>query len=119
MKKSISSSILLTCAAMGAAGALPVMAQQGVTTLEEIVVTARRREERLQDVPISMTIFNQGQIDDRNIVSAADLAIYTPSMSANTRFGGDFSTFAIRGFHQELRTTASVGVYFAEVVAPR
>ena len=119
MKRYLSRSILMACATAGSIWSSPLVAQEGVAVLEEIVVTARRREERLQDVPISMTIFNQAQIDDRNIVSAADLAIYTPSMSANTRFGTDFSTFAIRGFHQELRTTASVGVYFAEVVAPR
>ncbi|MCB1686902.1 MAG: TonB-dependent receptor [Halioglobus sp.] len=87
--------------------------------LEEVYVTARRKEERLQDVPISMTVFNQEQLDNANITNAGDLANYVPSLQVNTRFGGDTTTFAIRGFSQELRTTASVGVYFAEVVAPR
>ncbi len=120
MKKHLHCSILTASAAMASGFPSPVLAQEeSGLVLEEIVVTARRREELVQDVPISMTIFNQVQIDDRNILSAADLAIYTPSMVANTRFGGDFASFTIRGFHQELRTTASVGVYFAEVVAPR
>lgn len=88
-------------------------------TLEEVVVTARRREELLQDVPISMSVFSQQQLDDANIVNAGDLALYTPSLQSNNRFGGDSTTFAIRGFSQELRTTASVGVYFADVVALR
>lgn len=87
--------------------------------LEEVIVTARRREERLQDVPISITVFNQQRISDLNMVGTSDLATYTPSMTANTRFGPDNSTFTIRGFVQELRTTATVGVYFADVVAPR
>ena len=85
----------------------------------DIVVTARRVEERLQDVPISITVFNQDQLDDRNVSTAADLANYTPSLSANSRFGTDNTTFSIRGFFQELRTTASVAIYFADVVAPR
>jgi iron complex outermembrane receptor protein len=85
----------------------------------DIIVTARRVEERLQDVPISITVFNQAQIDNRNVTSGSDLATYTPSLSANTRFGTDNASFAIRGFTQEARTTASVGVYFADVVAPR
>lgn len=112
---------VVTVAGVIASGfSLPVKAQQpGANMLEEVVVTARRREEFLQDVPISMTIFSQDEIDNRNILSAADLSVYTPSMSTNTRFGTDFATFSIRGFSQELRTTASVGVYFAEVVAPR
>ena len=85
----------------------------------DIIVTARRFEERLQDVPISVTVFNQQQLADRNIVAASDLAQYTPSLSANTRYGPDKASFAIRGFTQEASTSPSVGVYFAEVVAPR
>ncbi|TGD73417.1 TonB-dependent receptor [Mangrovimicrobium sediminis] len=88
-------------------------------TLEEVIVTARRREEFIQDVPVSLTVFNQKQLDAANITNPGELATYTPNLSANARFGGDNTTFAIRGFSQELRTTASVGVYFAEVVALR
>ncbi len=120
MKKSISHSVAVATALLAGLPAGVTLAQErAATVLEEIVVTARRREERLQDVPISMTVFSQDQLDDRNIYSTSDLAIYTPSMSVNTRFGTDFATFSIRGFHQELRTTASVGTYFAEVVALR
>jgi len=119
MKTQFSILILAAAAAMGGGVAPTVSAQERALVLEEIVVTARRREELLQDVPISMTIFSQSQLDDRNIFNASDLATYTPSMTANNRFGSDFSSFTIRGFHQELRTTASVGVYFADVVAPR
>ncbi|MEW9855949.1 TonB-dependent receptor [Novosphingobium sp. M1R2S20] len=85
----------------------------------DIIVTARRVEERLQDVPISITAFTQEQLNNRNVVSARDLAQYTPSLTANTRYGADNTTFTIRGFSQEQRTTASVGVYFADVVTPR
>lgn len=88
-------------------------------TLEEVVVTARRRVELLQDVPISMTVFSQQQLSDNNIINSGDLATYTPSLQTNTRFGGDNTSFAIRGFSQEFRTTASVGVFFADVVALR
>ncbi|MDP9139245.1 MAG: TonB-dependent receptor plug domain-containing protein [Pseudomonadota bacterium] len=87
--------------------------------VEEIVVTATRREENLQDVAISITVFNQDQISKANMTTSADIARYTPSLSANTRFGTDNASFTIRGFTQDLRTTASVGTYFAEVVAPR
>ena len=109
-----------------AIGAFPgqLYAQAGTAAekrggLEEIIVTARRKEESVQDVPISMSVFNQQTLDERNVVSGADLATYTPSLTVNTRFGPDQASFAIRGFTQELRTTASVGAYFADVVAPR
>ncbi len=111
---------LAICAAT-ASYAPPVFSQEAgqKLQLEEVIVTARRKEEFLQDVPISMTVFNQQQLNNANITNAADLATYTPSLYANNRFGGDSTTFQIRGFTQELRTTSSVGVYFAEVIAPR
>ncbi len=95
----------------------PVCADEG--GLEEIIVTARRVEERLQDVPISITVLNQQQLENRNIVNSQDLAAYVPSLSANSNFGTDNSSFAIRGFVQDTGTAPSVGVYFADVVAPR
>lgn len=85
----------------------------------DIVVTARRVAERLQDVPISMTVFNQQQLNDRNILTGTDLAAYTPSMTVDNKYGAENTTFTIRGFSQEQRTTASVAVYFADVVSPR
>ena len=126
MRHSYYTSLLLATSALGAGLSLPTVAQEtdagtraSSMVLEEAVVTARRREELLQEVPASIQVFNQQQLDNANIVNAADLAAYTPSLAVNNRFGGDNTTFAIRGFSQELRTTASVGVYFAEVVAPR
>ncbi|HKY91132.1 MAG TPA: TonB-dependent receptor [Nevskiaceae bacterium] len=87
--------------------------------LNEIIVTANRREESAQDVAISITVLDQQQLSNANITSASDLAAYAPSLSTNQRFGADNATFSIRGFTQELRTTASVASYMAEVVAPR
>ena len=87
--------------------------------VSEIIVTARRIEERLQDVPISITVFNQQQLNNRNIVNAQDLAAFTPSLSTNNNFGNANSSFAIRGFVQDIGTQPSVGVYFADVVAAR
>lgn len=123
-RPALQKSLLMASSALALGAALPsapALAQGGGSRLmlEEIVVTARRREESLQDVPISMTVMNQQQLDSRNIFSSSDIAIYTPSLSANNRWGADQPSFAIRGFTQELRTTASVGFYFAEVVAPR
>jgi iron complex outermembrane receptor protein len=87
--------------------------------IAQVVVTARRVEERLQDVPISITVFNQDQLTDRNILSGRDLATYTPSLAVNGRYGTENASFSLRGFSQEIRTAPSVAVYFADVVAPR
>ena len=87
--------------------------------LGSIIVTARRGEERLQDVPISISVFSQQQLDSRNIVNASDLATYTPSLQVNNNFGPANSAFSIRGFVQDIGTQPSVGVFFADVVSPR
>jgi iron complex outermembrane recepter protein len=86
---------------------------------DAIIVTARRSEERLQDVPISITVLSQDAITKRNIVNAGELGSYVPSLATNANFGPEKSSFSIRGFIQEGRTSPSVGVYFADVVAPR
>lgn len=109
-------SLLAGCVML--AHAVPALAQSSADG-SDIIVTARRVEERLQDVPISITVFNQQQLSNRNIVNAQDLAVYTPSLSSNNNFGAENSTYAIRGFVQDTNTPPSVGVYFADVVAPR
>ncbi|MGI9291533.1 MAG: TonB-dependent receptor, partial [Gammaproteobacteria bacterium] len=48
-------------------GVSSAMDSQGRTELEEIVVTARKVEERLQDVPISITAFSAEGLRKRNI----------------------------------------------------
>ena len=112
----IKAGLLLGVAATGLAVATPVLAQSNDSSgASDIIVTAQRIEQRLQDVPISITVYNQEQLSNRNVVTATDLATYTPSLSVNQRFGPEKASFAIRGFQQENNTSPSVGVYFADV----
>lgn len=85
----------------------------------DIIVTARRVEERLQDVPISITVLTPTDLANRNIVNPVDLAISTPSLTTNQRFGPEKATFSIRGFTSDSGTAPTVGIYFADVIAPR
>jgi iron complex outermembrane receptor protein len=52
----------------------------------------------------SLDGINQQQLQNRNVSTAQDLAAYTPSLSVETRFGGNNSNFALRGFVQERYT---------------
>lgn len=85
----------------------------------EVIVTARRSEERLQDVPISITVLSQERLTQNNVTKAEDLATLTPSLSVNNNFGSENASFGIRGFVQDPGTPPSVGTYFADVVVPR
>ena len=118
MKKASTKNLLALGTALCSVYAAPVSAQTNADP-NDIIVTARRVEERLQDVPISITVFNQEQLTNRNVVNSEDLANYTPSLSVNNNFGSSNTAFAIRGFVQDIGTQPSVGVYFADVVAPR
>src|SRR3546814_9628447 len=122
MKAIASKCAILAATAMGVVLTTPAMAQEASGDAADsgaIIVTARRSEERLQDVPISITVYSQEDISKRNIVNSADLATYTPSLSVNSKFGPEKASFSIRGFVQDLGTVPSVGVYFADTVAPR
>ncbi len=114
--------LMLAASALALGMAAPAHAQDsadGASDAGDIVVTARRIEEKLQDVPISITVYNQEQLSNRNVANSADLAAYTPSLTVNSRYGPEKASFAIRGFSQDLNTLPTVGVYFADVVAPR
>ena len=52
-----------------------------VAPLEEVVVTARRREESLQDVPIAIDTLDSARIEQFNVQSTADVARYTPALT--------------------------------------
>src|SRR3546814_19469803 len=67
----------------------------------------------------SSDVCSSDLLSQRNVVSATDLANFTPSLSSNNNFGNENTTFAIRGFVQDAGTAPSVGTYFADVVAPR
>jgi iron complex outermembrane receptor protein len=113
MKKQHRRIALLLTTAIGMAPTLPAFAQEKPEG--DIIVTARRIEEKLSDVPISISVLSQQALTSRNVVQLADLANYTPGLAVNQRFGPERATFAIRGFSQDPGTSPSVGVYFAEV----
>ncbi len=117
-------SALFAATALSMSYAMPALAQEEAqadtaSSANDIVVTAQRVEQKLQDVPISITVFNQEKLNAANVSSVRELASYTPGLAVNNRYGADNTTFTIRGFYQEQRSFATVGVFFADVVAPR
>lgn len=72
--------------ALGAGLALPAAAQDapadtGVDAPADIIVTAQRREENLQDVPIAATALSGDQLNDKAVQRLADLQFAAPSVS--------------------------------------
>jgi len=65
--------------------------------IEEIIVTARRREERLQDVPEAVTVFTADLIEKAGIVSFQDFADMTPNFSFFERYRPGSVVMVMRG----------------------
>jgi outer membrane receptor protein involved in Fe transport len=63
------------------AGPLPALAQEETLVLEEVIVTATRRTQSLQDVPISVAALSGETLDKMNIRNLEELAVYVPNFS--------------------------------------
>lgn len=92
----------LQAAVLAALAAVPVADLQAQeagarTVLEELVVTARKREELLQDVPLSITAFSAEDIARGSLDTISDLALVTPGLNMSNPFGRLNPTAALRG----------------------
>ena len=56
-------------------------AEESAFGSDDIIVTARRREESLQSVPVAVTVYGSEALEQRSIRSAADLSGITPAIS--------------------------------------
>lgn len=64
--------------------------------IEEVIVTAQRTSESIQDVPIAVTALTGDMLEERGIITPSDLQMNSPSLSyTSTNFGG--YSFSIRG----------------------
>jgi iron complex outermembrane receptor protein len=73
----------------------PQGAEPDVTTVDEIVVTAQKREQRLQDVPITISVVNGEQLTRQNVNGVEDLTRTNPALNSAGPPG--FGALAIRG----------------------
>jgi len=74
------------------------IAQSGL--LEEVIVTAQKREQSIQDVGIAITAFSGDQLNQLGIVNNTELARFTPGVYISGPGGGDQQQFTIRGATQ-------------------
>ena len=96
-------------AAVGAAtGALPVLAQ--TTDLEEVVVTARKRDESFRDVPVTMNVLTAETIQQAGIQSTRDYVAMIPNMTLVETQNAGNSFITVRGISQARNSEPSVAV---------
>lgn len=117
----------------GSSGSLWAQAPQAVTAsearlteggFEDIVVTARRREEKLQDTPLSVTALSGAALESMNVRSSDNLDARVPNLSLSASPGNAASTLVayIRGIGEyapNFTNDASVGLYIDGVYHAR
>jgi iron complex outermembrane receptor protein len=100
--------LLLPCTAF-AQDTAPA-AQTAVAGDDEIVVTAQKREERLQDVPISISVVGGEQMQQSGASQLADYAAYVPGFQVDNAGSPGRSTLSLRGV-APIGPSATVGIY--------
>ncbi len=114
--------MLATGIALGAFISAPALAQSAKTVAEEasapdIIVTARRTDEKLQDVPVSVAAFGADQLAEQRILTEADLQVATPGLTLRQTASNNQINFSLRGQAVDAfsGTAPAVVVYMNEV----
>jgi outer membrane receptor protein involved in Fe transport len=121
----LSVAVLAALAAMPAAPALAQEAppaQREAKTLDTLVVTAQKREEALQDVPVVVTALSREALDDAGVRDVKDLQVLVPGLTVTSTQSEALTTARIRGIGtvgDNVGLESSVGVVIDGVYRPR
>jgi iron complex outermembrane receptor protein len=104
--------------------AMPVFAQEqsDVAIFEEILVTATKREQTLQEVPVAVSVVSADVMNDAQVLDIKDLQFLVPSLRVSQLQTSANATFLIRGFGNGANNAGvepSVGVFIDGVYRSR
>ena len=105
---------LLLCAVFTLTSLFP-LTSFGQSTLEEILVTARKREENLQDIPLTVSAFTEAALEERGITSLQDIADFTPGFDFAQAFGRQDFRPSIRG-QSNILGRANAGLFLDGII---
>ncbi|VAW01457.1 TonB-dependent receptor, partial [hydrothermal vent metagenome] len=107
-------------------GAETESANDNSFTIEEVIVTARKRAESVQETPIAITALSANQLEQRSLTNLAEIGAYIPNVvmndSAGASGGGNNLQIYIRGIGQTdflFTTDPGIGIYVDGVFHPR
>ena len=113
-------SLVLFCVAIGATGRVvaatadsPMVDEQPTGALQEITVTARKVEQRLQDVPISMTAVSGSDLQAQGLSNAQDIVQSVPGIAVSSA-GPAQAKYEIRGLSSVGGESPTIGFYLDE-----
>ena len=94
----------------------------GPRTVDEIIVTAQKRSQSLQNVPIVVTTINRALLQDTGVRDIKDLTLLTPGLQVTTTSNETSTSARIRGVGtvgDNIGLEPSVGVVIDDVYRPR
>jgi len=115
--KTASAAVLILAAGLSAPAYAQQSPQESTTALDEIIVTAQRREQSLQDVPIAITAFDAQTLERTNATGIQDIAAKAPGVTL-TQFNIGEPQLYIRGVGTTSDSAASdpsIGISIDEV----
>ena len=114
--------VSVTGCLLGAPWPQPVRAADEAAALEEVTVTAQRRTERLQDVPVAVTALSGTELVDRGVRQAGDIVDAVPNLLLNSPYGPEAQpTFTLRGVTTQdfsENQSSPIAMYVDEVYKP-
>lgn len=107
---------------IGGAGAVRADEAAASSTLAEIIVTAEKRSENLQDVPISVIALSAQQLQDSGVTDIKSMTVLTPGLTVTSTTNENSTTARIRGIGtvgDNPGLESSVGIVIDGVYRPR
>lgn len=117
-KELLRASPFAIAAALGGSPALAQATAPPEATVAEIIVTAQKRAQSIQDVPIAMTALEGDALAGLQMDSGTEIARQTPNLNVSVLGNEDQPKFAIRGVSQsqfQLNASSPTGVFYDEV----
>jgi len=100
-----------------------VRAELPTTQLEEIVITATKRETNLQDTPVAVTAFSQSALDQNHVVDVTDLVKFVPGVAFAEQGDQSGTMITMRGIGNDSAYTEldspEVAMYVNGIYSPR
>ncbi len=90
-------------------GATTVQAAE-TTTIEEVIVTAQKRNENLQDVPVSISVVSSEQLENMQVSQLTDISPYIPGLIVNSQGSPGQTALTLRGIAAS-SSSSTVGTY--------
>mgnify|MGYP001817928595 FL=1 len=113
--KTLPARTLLASAILMASGSQVFAQSDSSLMLEEIIVTAQKREQSIQDIPIAVSAFDAATIERQRITRVTDISLYAPNVEiVNSPTNTTAATISIRGASQinpAITWENSVGIY--------